>query len=549
MNSCTTGNAVPQGTWQIFQSRKSCCEAPSITSYSACNPSLETSKPTKHPTISKVEGDDFEIVPIRFDLSGLPTDVKMKDLRQEMLTVLKRILIRLSEKIDGLKVSEVEERSNRYLRDLLSEEEEELLSLYESMTTSHSSLRNDDGQWRRSLGEASLMYDVYVVRDEGGRKFGPVIIDYMKQNYGEVLEQIQTSPDINYFNSDDVEMNFCTSENGRYSNCVYSVDMAPPPSPSSVTVNNNRPTVVNNKPSSTSSTMYGSSPTTINVQSNDNDDGGLAGWAVFLIILFVMIILCCIGYAVFFFCCGGRDRHRTENHTTKEVNNVYFDERSGNHTTREANNDYFDERSHDAPSYYSRRSRSAAPSRKEAETAVVVVPQRQGRDPTSYVPGQEDKPDPDENASRRYYPDADEDPPTKAKRDPTMYVEGHGDDPSVYSSRSYMEDPPLKAKRDPTMYVEGNGRDPTMYFEGHGGRDPTVYFERDSRDTTMYVDDSTEPSVYGDGGVESSPEDGYHDYSMSDMDDESFRTQHRSVSERSSGKSSKGKHSSRTKKR
>lgn len=100
----------------------------------------------------------------------------MKLLKQEMLTVLKRILVRLSDVIGGLKVSDVRERDNRYLKNL-------------SMISMLRSRRID--QEHRSLRDESLIYDVYVVRDDGGKRFGPIIIDYMKQNYGEVLEQIQ----------------------------------------------------------------------------------------------------------------------------------------------------------------------------------------------------------------------------------------------------------------------------------------------------------------------------------------------------------------------
>ncbi len=74
---------------------------------------------------------------------------------------------------------------------------------------------------------------------------------------------------------------------------------------------------------------------------------------------------------------------------------------------------------------------------------------KQGRDPTMYIPGQEDKPDPDyesswfseSNGSHRY----DEDPPLKHKREPTMYIDG----------KRFDEDPSLMPMREPTMYIDG----------------------------------------------------------------------------------------------
>mmetsp|Transcript_5383 Transcript_5383/g.8465 ORF Transcript_5383/g.8465 Transcript_5383/m.8465 type:complete len:250 (+) Transcript_5383:3-752(+) len=113
----------------------------------------------------------------------------------------------------------------------------------------------------------------------------------------------RTSPDINYFNDENVELNFCSLENGRFSNCVYNTD-TPGPAPS--TINNNRPTV--SSPTTIYAPTYGTSPTnsSVNVQyggSNGDDDGsgGLAGWAIFLIVSLELVILCCVGYCTFLF--------------------------------------------------------------------------------------------------------------------------------------------------------------------------------------------------------------------------------------------------------
>jgi len=571
MESCTTGNKIPQGTWRIYKDRESCCQKSFMFSASnnRCNPTLETDPPTKHPTISRVEGDEYEIVPIRFTIGGLPNNARMEDLKEEMVTVLKRILIRLSEKIDGLKVSNVEERvmnnNGNGRRYLIMQNENSL------------SLRSRQRQ-HRSLKGVSLLYDVYVVRDEeNGKKFGPKIIDYIKRNYGEVMEQVQTSPDINYFNNADVEMNFCTLQNGQFSNCVYNINM-PVSSPSSITVNNNdSPTV--NKPTSTTiysppisaygssptnngqDPNYGSSPTNNDqVQSDDDENGGLAGWAIFLIILIVLILLCCIGYAIFF-CCF---RDRREKKTTKEVhNNMYLHEKSRSVS-------HFDDKSRASSSGYTSR----GPRRTAAnETNIVLMQQhhplgaklgfpldakfddesftintygtsrnvsgrRQGKDPSYYIPGQDDRPDP-ETAGNRSVASSSNGPPLKAKRDPTMYVEGQRD-PSVYGggqSLSYLEDPPLKPKRDPTMYVEGQ-RDPSVYFEDVQ-REPTMYIdghnldERLQQEPTMYIDGHNLDERYS--GMGAGIADPYH----SGLDEKSYRTQDPSVASSKKPKRSK----------
>lgn len=394
-------------------------------------------------------------------------------------------------------------------------------------------------------------------------------------------------------------MNFCTSENGRYSNCVYNDS---PVSSPSVTVNNNRPTTmttVNNyKPASpTSSTngYGGSSPTTVNVQSDYNHNGndtssdmGLAGWAIFLIILFVLILICCIGYAIFFSCCrdGGRYYRGEGRSSKKEVvhNNIYFDEKSCGNNDDDASS-YFEDRSR-ATGYSSRRSRRAPAvhhhHEEAAETAIVLAQPlqqgrdptfyntqgQQGKDPTFYIPGEEDKPDPEtgyarsveSSSSHKYYMEADGNCPSiKNKREPTMYVDGHSYGGN--SSQSYMEDPPLKPKRDPTMYVDGHGRrEPSVYFED--GRDPTMYIDgMESSPSHMILDhlgssrSDVDPPIINrkslaynqndrGGGVESGAKDQYHCEMESNID-ESFRTQEPSVSGNKSVRSKKKKSSSR----
>mmetsp|Transcript_17130 Transcript_17130/g.31061 ORF Transcript_17130/g.31061 Transcript_17130/m.31061 type:complete len:286 (+) Transcript_17130:977-1834(+) len=193
---------------QIYDTREACCDSsfPYLNSNSNnCNPILETGPPTKHPTISIPEDDEYEIIPLRFDIQGFT-----------------------------------------------------------------------------SLGLTLCFFSLLQT---------PISIS------------CRTSPDINYFNDENVELNFCSLENGRFSNCVYNTD-TPGPAPS--TINNNRPTV--SSPTTIYAPTYGTSPTnsSVNVQyggSNGDDDGsgGLAGWAIFLIVSLELVILCCVGYCTFLF--------------------------------------------------------------------------------------------------------------------------------------------------------------------------------------------------------------------------------------------------------
>ena len=174
---------MPSGTWDIYSTRRECCSQsyPALLSSQLnricdVNPGEEVASqpPTKFPTISN-ENDKFEVVPLRFDIRGLPDDVDMASLRETVEVVLKRILIRLSERIEGLKISDVEERIVRGLR------------MKRALQSSLQSLRHHQRVLEKDV---TLYYNIYVVRDDD-RKYGPIIIDEMRERYSEVVDQIQ----------------------------------------------------------------------------------------------------------------------------------------------------------------------------------------------------------------------------------------------------------------------------------------------------------------------------------------------------------------------
>lgn len=167
---------VPPDLWVIYNTRKACCDTNFLYS-EICDVEPEMPEvPTKHPTIV-LEDVPFEIIPLKFDLIGVPDDVRVRDLKEEMTVVLKRILLRLAESIPGMIIKEVEERvvlpnSRRSLREMV---------------------RGLVGRGNRARGLAqavSLYYNVKVVRVEG-KKFGPLIINEMRDSYDDIVEQIQ----------------------------------------------------------------------------------------------------------------------------------------------------------------------------------------------------------------------------------------------------------------------------------------------------------------------------------------------------------------------
>ena len=118
-----------------------------------------TESPSKHPTIVVPE-DEPEIVPIRFDVNGLPQNdaISMELLRKELRLVTTRVILQLAKSIQGLKILKVEERTG--------------------------------GITNNSFGGKSMYFNIYVIRDEK-KKFAPLIVQAIWDSHAEVVEQIQ----------------------------------------------------------------------------------------------------------------------------------------------------------------------------------------------------------------------------------------------------------------------------------------------------------------------------------------------------------------------
>ena len=221
-----------------------------------------------------------------------------------------------------------------------------------------------------------------------------------------------------------------------------------------------------------------------------DEEEGLAGWAIALIFITCLIIACLIGYIIavcccgvancFAYCCaccckGGRSSSKViyDDHsrsTSRRTRMLAIEDRPREERTRvlaiedrpreEKKKDVIlmiknkeDNRSMLAiadgmeESIKSRNNRNMmlalengkqAGRRETLDTFVPLPPvhkkKKMGRDPTLYIAGDEDKPDPEEEM---------------------MLTNGV----------TYKDGPSLKVKRDPTMYYKGR-RDPTMYYEG-----------------------------------------------------------------------------------
>ncbi len=156
---------MPIGIWEIFNTRKACCNT-NFAYSDFCDIQIgpDDDQPTRHPTIAAPEDDVYEVIPIKFDVMGLPEEISVRNIKDEMKTVLKRVLVRLSERIPGLKITNVEEKA----------------------VFDHNLLRTP----RALEKDLTVYFNVYVLRDDE-KKFGPLIIAELRDTYEEVLDQIQ----------------------------------------------------------------------------------------------------------------------------------------------------------------------------------------------------------------------------------------------------------------------------------------------------------------------------------------------------------------------
>jgi hypothetical protein len=145
---------------------------------------MEPAQPTKHPTISLEDEDGQEIIPIQFVVNGIPDDASIGEVKAEMLSALKRILLQLSERIEELKVKNVEEKLMRKTRNLSKQKETKKKIMMPLRTSNH------PNHPRALEQNIEIYFDVSVVYNDD-IQFGPIIIEAIRDSYDEIISQIQ----------------------------------------------------------------------------------------------------------------------------------------------------------------------------------------------------------------------------------------------------------------------------------------------------------------------------------------------------------------------
>ena len=333
----------------------------------------------------------------------------------------------------------------------------------------------------------------------------------MKDLSPSTLSFFRSYSDENLLGSD-LTLNLCTSSSGKFTNCISD-------EPLPVYDNDN------------------ADPT---VRAEEPTGGGLAGWAVAVIILAVLALLSCIGgFVVYKYQQRDEDDMQEQPREKHVYNGMYYPTGSmprkprrvtthstyhdstrsrGDAHSRSRSHAYHQEQGRGRhprpirrePRMYEPNSTPDTSDSTEAELAVDLIlsetsredpafdeenfsintystrKKRVGRDPTMYIPGQEDRPDPEAGGGQL-----------------VLIADGEG-------GQGYHEDPPLKVKRDPSSYEPTAGtseavpdsrhpgppHEPTPEYYGEEGLDAgeshCIYpiSEEDSNRRNQNIDDS-----------------------------------------------------------
>ncbi len=170
---------MPDGLWDVSPSEEECCSANFPTS-TRCYIELEA-QPSKHPTVSLTDEDGQEIIPIQFVVIGIPDDASIGEVKAEMLSALKRILLQLSEEIEELKVTNIEEKFMRKTRNLSKQKDAKKKMIMPLRTSNHPRALEQNIE---AYFDVSVVYQAEV-------QFGPIIIKAIRDSYDEIISQIQ----------------------------------------------------------------------------------------------------------------------------------------------------------------------------------------------------------------------------------------------------------------------------------------------------------------------------------------------------------------------
>mmetsp|Transcript_189 Transcript_189/g.481 ORF Transcript_189/g.481 Transcript_189/m.481 type:complete len:659 (-) Transcript_189:99-2075(-) len=192
--SCTTGSQLPQGLLEIFQTRNACCFV--NFPYSNTCPE-ETNPPTAKP--APKNDNPFQEIPLKLGLTDIPNDFDSRALKDELLLILKKVVVELAERMDDLRITKIEEDFSRNTGVVAEAEDDRDATL-------------------------DIFFKITVVRVEGF-DFPSILITWIRDSYDDIVVMIREYTSQTYFGTK-VGLNWCTqpedmTESSLFSECNY----------------------------------------------------------------------------------------------------------------------------------------------------------------------------------------------------------------------------------------------------------------------------------------------------------------------------------------
>ena len=153
-------------------------------------PAANTPRPTKTPTISMPLVPDTEDVTLKFALTGLPNDVEITKLKENVLDAIKMILAKMIKRVPSLQVTQINERVCRGRR--LLRRRSTVYNNEQPIPSRHNEqLKSKSVGVERKLKDVSVCYVIEVVNDDSGQDYEPLIVTEVRDSYEVILDEIR----------------------------------------------------------------------------------------------------------------------------------------------------------------------------------------------------------------------------------------------------------------------------------------------------------------------------------------------------------------------
>ena len=114
---------------EIFENRNACCFVNFPYSDTCAE---ETNAPTPEPV--PIEYDPFQEIDLKLTLTDIPKDFDSRDLKDELLKILRKVLTDLADRMDDLRITKLEEDFTKNTGAVNEDEQDAALDIFFKIT-------------------------------------------------------------------------------------------------------------------------------------------------------------------------------------------------------------------------------------------------------------------------------------------------------------------------------------------------------------------------------------------------------------------------------